>query len=284
MLLFASLLLQAGAAPAASPEAFFDTRIRPIFESTCLECHGPRKQKSGLRLDSRESVLRGGHGPIVTLGDPDRSRLIDAVSYEDGELQMPPDGKLSDQQIADFRQWVKMGVPWGSAAAPADTNVASRAEKPKNPEPRLVLLAGRVHPLVTHFPVALILSSAFAELLALVSRSSIRSALRGASLFCLLAGVAGALAAAATGWIHLADSPEFGSGGPAAIAELHRWLGVGTAAFGFLVCAGALLAIRRPTRATNTTYRAALFLLAASVGATAHFGGLLTHGLGYWSS
>src|SRR5262245_54655860 len=92
----------AAPAPAETPEAFFATRIRPVLEANCFECHGARKQKSGLRLDSREAVLRGGHGPIVVPGDPDKSRLIDAIGYEDGELQMPPDGKLAAQQIADL--------------------------------------------------------------------------------------------------------------------------------------------------------------------------------------
>ena len=281
MLTLALILLQGAAAPPESPERFFDTRIRPIFESTCWDCHGERKQKSGLRLDSREAVLRGGHGPIVTLGDPSKSRLIDAVSYEDGELQMPPDGKLTDQQIADFTQWVKMGVPWGSEAnAPAP---APRAlvNKPTNNPSTLVVLVGRVHPLLVHFPVALILAAAFAEIAALLSRGDVRVVLRDSGLYCLFVGVACGLAAAASGWIHLANSPEFGSPGPAAIAELHRWLGVATAAGGLLVCAAAARAVARPSRAADATYRAALFLLAAAVAATAHYGGLLTHGLDY---
>ena len=285
MLFLALMLFQGGAAAPESPERFFDARIRPILESNCYECHGPRKQKSGLRLDSREAVLRGGHGLIVEPGDPTKSRLIDAISYEDGELQMPPDGKLSNQQIADLTQWVKMGVPWGSpvgaptaAPSPAPPTPVSNTT---NPPSTLVVLAGRVHPLLVHFPVALILAAAFAEIAALLSRGDVRVVLRDSGLYCLFVGVACGLAAAGSGWIHLANSPEFGSPGPAAIAEIHRWLGVATAAGGLLVCASAARAVARPSRAAGATYRAALFLLAAGVAATAHFGGLLTHGLDY---
>ncbi len=60
----------------------------------CQGCHGPAKQKGGLRLDSRQAALAGGlAGPAVVPGIPEKSLLIDAVNY--GELyQMPPKSKL----------------------------------------------------------------------------------------------------------------------------------------------------------------------------------------------
>jgi uncharacterized membrane protein len=288
ILLLALLAMQApaAAAPAGSPEAFFATRIRPVLEANCFECHGPRKQKSGLRLDSREAVLRGGHGPIVVPGDPDKSRLIDAIGYEDGELQMPPDGKLPAQSIADLTEWVRMGVPWGDAAAanPNDPAKAADSPKPNNPPSPLAIVAGRFHPILVHFPIALILAAAVAEGLAIAAAGEARRVFRGAALYCLFVGVAGAVASAASGWVHLANGPYAAASGAAVVAELHRWLGVSTAAFGSLVSAAALVAARRPTRAANATYRAGLFALAAAVGATAHFGGLLTHGLDFFGA
>lgn len=105
------------AAPVLTAEqtAFFENRIRPILNNQCLRCHSAAegKVKGGLALDTREGALKGGDsGPSVVPGNPDKSVLIKAIRYTDANLQMPPKGeKLSDQQIADFVSWVKMGAP-----------------------------------------------------------------------------------------------------------------------------------------------------------------------------
>jgi len=94
---------------------FFETKIRPIFSSSCYKCHSAEqgKTKGGLTLDTREGWVKGGEdGAVIVPGDPDKSSLIKAVRYEDKDLQMPPKGeKLTDQQIADLTEWVKMGAP-----------------------------------------------------------------------------------------------------------------------------------------------------------------------------
>src|SRR2546423_24513 len=90
-------------APAKSADegvTFFEKRIRPLFAERCHKCHGPEKQTSGLRLDMREGILGGGeHGAAIVPGKPDESLLITAVGYENRDLQMPPDKKLTDQQV-----------------------------------------------------------------------------------------------------------------------------------------------------------------------------------------
>ena len=92
---------------------FFEKKIRPLLAEQCYECHSAsRKTKGGLSLDSREGWLKGGDsGPALVPGDLDASRLIKAVRYQDKEFRMPPKRKLSDAQIADFEQWVKLGAP-----------------------------------------------------------------------------------------------------------------------------------------------------------------------------
>ncbi len=94
---------------------FFEQKIRPIFVEHCYPCHSSdaEKVKGGLRLDSRAGLLAGGDkGPAIVPGDPERSRLIQAVRYTDADLKMPPKSqKLSDPQIADLEAWVKMGAP-----------------------------------------------------------------------------------------------------------------------------------------------------------------------------
>ncbi len=103
---------QAADQPGPTPEDFFRDRVRPILSDSCWRCHGERRQRSGLRLDSRAGVLHGGHNAIVVLGQPEKSRLMDVLGYEDEDAKMPPDGKLSDREIADIATWIRMGVPW----------------------------------------------------------------------------------------------------------------------------------------------------------------------------
>ena len=103
-------------------EAFFESKIRPLLAERCQKCHGAEKQEAGLRLDRREAALKGGDsGPIVAPGEPDKSRLIEVVRY-DGDTQMPPSGKLPDDELALLVAWVKQGAPW-----PADGGEPARA-------------------------------------------------------------------------------------------------------------------------------------------------------------
>jgi cytochrome c553 len=102
--------VSAADADAAGVE-FFETRIRPLLVEHCFKCHGPIKQFAELRLDSRKAMLEGGDtGPAVVPGDLKKSLIIDAVRY--GDVQMPPDGKLKDQEIAAFEKWILMGAPF----------------------------------------------------------------------------------------------------------------------------------------------------------------------------
>ncbi|HSI62174.1 MAG TPA: PSD1 and planctomycete cytochrome C domain-containing protein [Candidatus Saccharimonadia bacterium] len=92
---------------------FFESKIRPLLVNHCTECHGAKKQKHNLRLDNLAYMLEGGDsGPAVVPHDIEASLMLKAVSYEDADLQMPPDGKLEDEQIADLKKWVEMGAPW----------------------------------------------------------------------------------------------------------------------------------------------------------------------------
>ncbi len=101
---------------------FFESKVRPVLVQHCHKCHSAQaeKVKGGLRLDSREAMLKGGAtGPAIVPGQPERSRLLLAVRQTDEDLQMPPKSKLSDAAIADLAAWVKMGAPWPAEAKPA---------------------------------------------------------------------------------------------------------------------------------------------------------------------
>jgi hypothetical protein len=94
------------------PQAdFFEARIRPVLIANCESCHDSSKATSGLKIDSREGLQRGGsRGTAVSPGNPDGSLLYRAISYRDPMLKMPPSGKLPDAVIADFRQWIEQGA------------------------------------------------------------------------------------------------------------------------------------------------------------------------------
>ncbi len=93
----------------------FEKRVRPLLVERCHKCHAGEKHKGGLRLDSAEGLRLGGEsGAAVVAGKPEESRLIHAVRHEDG-LKMPPDGKLTEAQIADLVAWIKAGAVWPNA-------------------------------------------------------------------------------------------------------------------------------------------------------------------------
>src|SRR4051794_2499309 len=124
-LLGAALLLNSGPARAATPAEsdFFENKVRPVLVEKCYSCHSATKQKGDLRLDSRESILKGGQtGPAAIAGQPEKSLLVRAVRRTDPNLKMPPgDAALSAEQIQDFAAWVKLGLPFPNSA-----NVASK--------------------------------------------------------------------------------------------------------------------------------------------------------------
>ena len=117
------------ALPAAEPARehldFFEKKIRPVLVERCYECHSTaaKKNKGGLTLDTRDGVLKGGDaGSAIVPGEPDKSKLIEAVRYKNRDLQMPPKSPLSPEQVRDLEQWVKLGAPDPRTEAAAQTS------------------------------------------------------------------------------------------------------------------------------------------------------------------
>jgi cytochrome c553 len=93
-----------------SPTDHFESAIRPLLIAHCIECHGPDRQESGLRLDSRPGWMKGGdRGPAIVPGEPENSPLLVAVKHADPNLQMPEE-KLSDADIAAIEKWIREGA------------------------------------------------------------------------------------------------------------------------------------------------------------------------------
>ena len=114
---------QDDAAQSATAVEYFEKEVRPILVQHCYNCHSAdTKPAGGLRVDDRNGLLvGGGRGPAVVPGDPDASLLVQAVSHTDSKLTMPPDSpRLSDEQIAVFRQWIADGATWPAIEIPDD--------------------------------------------------------------------------------------------------------------------------------------------------------------------
>ncbi len=112
--------LRAQSTPAASPD-YFELKIRPLLATNCYSCHTD-SALGGLRLDSRDAMLKGGNrGPALVPGDPEKSILIQAVRQTDAKLKMPMGTKLKDSQVEDLVAWVKAGAVWPVSSAPLTT-------------------------------------------------------------------------------------------------------------------------------------------------------------------
>ena len=110
-----ALPLRAADAPSRERIEFFESKIRPVLVDKCYSCHSEqsRKLKGELKVDSAAALLKGGESgsPSVVPGHPEQSKLIEAITYRNEELQMPPKEKLPAEVIANFEAWVKMGAP-----------------------------------------------------------------------------------------------------------------------------------------------------------------------------
>lgn len=109
--------------PASSKKIDFGKDIKPIFERSCVRCHGPEKPKSRFGLDSREAALKGGaHGVDLMPGNSSASPLIQIVAGLHPDIErMPPEGKgdpLTAQEISLLRAWIDQGTAWDQGATP----------------------------------------------------------------------------------------------------------------------------------------------------------------------
>lgn len=113
--------LAASAATSDSAKAFHG-EVLSIMQEQCFRCHGD-KDKGGLKLNTRETALRGGDSelPSITPGDPAASELIERIRTNDDDLIMPPTGeRLTEEQIVRLESWIRDGAEW--PAPPVDPN------------------------------------------------------------------------------------------------------------------------------------------------------------------
>lgn len=115
-----------GAENVADP-TYYASKVQPIFTANCARCHAGANHRGGLNMDTRESLLKGGHhGTAIVPGDPGNSLLVKLIRHAgpaDDPMNMPPNkDKIPDADIAIVEAWIKAG-----AAVPAvDPSGSSR--------------------------------------------------------------------------------------------------------------------------------------------------------------
>lgn len=115
-------------------------QIQPLLESRCLDCHGPAKQKSGLRVDTRAPMLKGGDSgkPAIVPGKSAESILVQRVLSSDPDEMMPPKGeRLTPEQVALLKAWIDQGAKMPEALAGAETRHWAYAAPVRHPVPKV---------------------------------------------------------------------------------------------------------------------------------------------------
>lgn len=116
LLILCGLTTLAAANAAVAEEAIdFVRDVRPILKRHCESCHGPEKQKSGLRLDIKAAAFQGGelYGPSILPRQAADSPLVKFIADPNADLRMPPKGdRLAEREIATLTRWVEMGAVW----------------------------------------------------------------------------------------------------------------------------------------------------------------------------
>jgi hypothetical protein len=105
-------------APSTKTGVTFATDIKPIFETSCVKCHGAQKPKAKLRLDGLDYVLKGGEdGKVIEPGNSAKSMLVLNIAHlgDEDDFMPPPKNKLgvkklTDQQIGLVRAWIDQGA------------------------------------------------------------------------------------------------------------------------------------------------------------------------------
>ncbi len=251
-------LLALASAPTGAREAGADDvgrRVQTLFRDTCARCHRQASRRPHGAFDFAGDLARVASDPtLIVPGDAGASPLLERITRASIGDDPETGHDVGEEAHTLIRQWIEMGAPH-----PPEDLATSR--------PPAARRFGQFHPLIVHFPVALLIAALLAEGIALLFR---RPGLHATARFCLALGTLGALSASLTGWLW-ADA-----GGQS--AALHRWLGVATTAFAAATCLLSVMSLRADTRAARIAYRLALFATIALLVYTGNTGGTLVYG------
>jgi uncharacterized membrane protein len=121
----------------AHPDSFYSQHIHPVLDAKCVGCHGAGMEKASLRLDSYESLMKGGKdGAVITAGKPEASLLLARVTLPAVDKHfMPAEGRapLTSDEISWIRAWIRAGASPTAATVPGVSIAEVRSEPPSQP-------------------------------------------------------------------------------------------------------------------------------------------------------
>jgi len=249
--------------------------VQQIFERSCAECHDASRGKpdGGFGFVTDLEKLAGDPDYILP-GDAENSEIYLLMIDPDEEFVMPPPKsevpKPTEAEILQVQNWIDIGAPAPEPPS-AEVSPTPTPEPVKRPFSWNRLLA-HSHPLVVHFPIAMLFGAFLAHILSFGGKWFDWA--NGATRFCLWIGFFGAVASVVSGWINADMSGKE--------ADLHRWMGVTTAVLGFIgVVAYEVVGPRASVR-RRVALLALLLVIAIIVTITGHTGGELVYGADYF--
>jgi uncharacterized membrane protein len=239
-----------------------------IFQRHCAECHGGHRTKPKGNFGQILDLERvSGNPKYLVPGDPDESEIYLLMTDSDPSFLMPPPDSdtppVSTADLALVRAWIEGGAGLGLDAAVAAVRSSGEQTLERPSSTRLASWLGGQHPLLVHFPVALLLAALGADL----------CGLREARRWCLWIGALGALASVGSGWLWAGVE-----GYRPDTVSLHRWLGVATAGLATASVVALEVARRGRDRRGDLIVRLLMLLTAFLVIFAGHSGGELVHG------
>jgi ankyrin repeat protein len=90
----------------------FGRDVLPLFKAHCIDCHGPDQQMNGFRLDRRSDAMKGGTIAVIGPGSSAASRLYLKLVSDQYGSRMPPDGRLTADEIDAIKRWIDQGAKW----------------------------------------------------------------------------------------------------------------------------------------------------------------------------
>jgi mono/diheme cytochrome c family protein len=262
------VLVIAGSSASGAPEdpGKAAIAVREVFRTRCAGCHAANKLRPAGNFGYVLDLRRVANNPeMVVAGKPDESELLQLVKRN--EMPPSPAKPLSPEEKDAIHAWIVAGAP----PLPPGAELASDTSSgPPDDIRRILAGAGKFHLLLLHFPVALLIVAALADLWASARKEPGPSA---AVRFCVVLGAAAAVPTALLGWAYALAG--HGTSQPATLMW-HRWLGTGVAVW---AVATAVVVERGARQGKHGSVGQLMVLLGAFlVGAAAHFGGTLIHG------
>lgn len=268
--LFAGRVFPAGLTAAGDDPVKLAEDVHQIFKDHCVECHGSQlarpKGKFGYILDLKRVAANPDY---IVPGNPEKSDLYNLIEDDEMPGEKAKSPPLSDDEKAVVKHWVEVGAPCGPSTEPAPPQ-----KPPEGTLTHALHWLGNFHPVTTHFPVALLMVAAFAEMIGWATR---REQWTETVRFLVVLAAVGAVVSVSTGWVNAYFSSY--SKQPFALLWWHRWLGTGTAVWA-LLC--AMASLRNQTNDRHA-FRVTLFLGAALVGLTGFLGSALIYGLDHYA-